>query len=246
MAAARRRPAAVAPTRRRSARVPRGPLATISGRCRAEDGCPARLVGARRVVSGIAESSQSHDFRVPATSTCGWSGVVAATRHPVQTPARRCRGGLPLVDATAGSRADAWTRCIPAATRHRCAQVDVAGHSERRSPRRFRDTNDRSACADRTCGAPIFRRATTLTRGERLGIHRGRASASRSHCGRASASTSPPRRDYAQNAPRSHFGPPVDAAVSSSAAARPACTASPPSSRSGSAGAPPRPVPTAR
>jgi hypothetical protein len=59
--------------------------------------------------------------------------------------ARRCRGG---------SRAGAWTRCIPAATRHPCAHVDVADHSKRRSPRRLRDTTDRSACADRMCGAP--------------------------------------------------------------------------------------------
>ena len=35
----------------------------------------------------------------------------------------------------------------------------------------------------------IFSRATTLNRGERLGIHRGRASASRSHGGRAAASS---------------------------------------------------------
>jgi hypothetical protein len=151
--AARRRPTTVAPTRRRSATVALpscsptfGPGASWAAghdqrSGRAEDGCPAHSVGARRIGSGVAESSRSHDFGVPATSTCGGAGVVAATRHPVQTPARRCHGGLPLVDATAGSPAGAWTRCIPAATRDRCAQVDVADYSKRRLPRRFRDTN---------------------------------------------------------------------------------------------------------
>ena len=51
--AARRRPAAVYPQ----------PLTTIEGRCRAEDGCPAHFVGARRTVVGIAESSRRPSLR---------------------------------------------------------------------------------------------------------------------------------------------------------------------------------------
>ena len=68
-------------------------------------GCPARLVGARRIAGGIAESSRSHDFGVPATSTCDCSGVVSAHETPGpnagspmprwgREPARG-RGGIP-------------------------------------------------------------------------------------------------------------------------------------------------------
>ena len=39
-----------------------GPLTTLKERCRAEDGCPARLVGVHRNGSGIAESLRSHDL----------------------------------------------------------------------------------------------------------------------------------------------------------------------------------------
>ncbi len=53
------------------------------GRCRAEDGCPARSVGAHRSVGGIAESSrQSFATEWSATSTCGRRAVVAAWDTP--------------------------------------------------------------------------------------------------------------------------------------------------------------------
>jgi hypothetical protein len=136
-AAAHRRSAAVAATRRRPAAVARsspalGPGASL-GRdhdrgswqcCRC---CPARAVGARRVVvvsrnrCGVITSECPR--RLPVIDQT----LLRPTRHPVQTPARRCRGGVRLADAAIGSRAGAWTRCIPAATRLRRAQVDVAG-----------------------------------------------------------------------------------------------------------------------
>jgi len=46
---------AVAAARRRAAAVYPQPRTTMPGRCRAEDGCPAHLVGAHRTLSGIAE-----------------------------------------------------------------------------------------------------------------------------------------------------------------------------------------------
>ncbi len=176
--------------RRRSARVPRWAADHDRG------SMAGLKIGAPHILSAHTASAAVSRNRRGVRLKSGPRRLPAAdetssrpTRHPVQTPARRGRCGLRLTDAAVGSRADVWTRCIPAATRLRRAQVDVADHSERRPPRRFRDTSDRPACADKTCGAPIFSPATTLTRGERLGIHRGRASAS---SGRAAASSVPP------------------------------------------------------
>ena len=120
---------------------------------------PRTSVGARRIGSGIAESSRSHDFGVPATSTCGSSGVLAATRHPVQTPARRCHRGVPSrrVDAVVSQ-----PRSTPPSP-----QLDVAGTPGEGLPRRLRDTDDRPACSDKMCGAPsgALQRPSIVVRG---------------------------------------------------------------------------------
>jgi len=91
-------------------------------------------------------------------------------RHPVQTPARRYHGGIisRRVDAVVSQ-----PRSTPPSP-----QLDVAGTLSEGLPQRFRDAADRSGHSDWTCGAPIFSPATTLNRGQRLRIHRGRAPAS--------------------------------------------------------------------
>jgi hypothetical protein len=72
-------------------------------------------------------------------------------------------------------------------------QLDVAGTPGEGLPRRFRDTNDRPACSDKVCGAPIFSAATILNRGKRLAIHRGRGEAPAiDHQGSAVASSHRP------------------------------------------------------
>ncbi len=106
-----------------------GPQPRSSGRCRAEDGAP-HVLSAHTVSAAVSRNRRGVMTQEwSATSTCGRSDVVAAHETPGPNagspmprwpPAHRCRSG---------SRADVWTRCIPAATRHRCAQVDVADHS---------------------------------------------------------------------------------------------------------------------
>lgn len=155
-------PAPKLQARRRPHRVASWPRATIRGRCRAKKGRPAHLVGARRGVGGVAELSRSHDSRLPATSTCGRAGVLAATSHPVGHRLAeatvgsdaRCCGHRPVHEPAFGR--SAWQ---PRAMSRR-AQVDVADRSWRTLPRRFRETADAAACTDRVCGAPIFSSAS--------------------------------------------------------------------------------------
>ena len=133
--AARRRSASVA--RRRSARVSRGPVTTIDGRYRAAEGAPHILSEHAGSVGGIAESSQSHHLRSgPRRLPVGARACSRPTRHPVQTPARRCHGGV------ASRRVDVVVS--QPRSRPPSPQLDVAGTLSEGLPRRFRDTNDRS------------------------------------------------------------------------------------------------------
>ncbi len=143
--AARRRSTAVA-ARRRSARVSRGPVTTIDARCRAQK-------GARHMLSEHTGSlAVSRSRRRVVTSECPrrLPAIVQArfrpTRHPVQTPARRCHGSVPSrrVDAVVSQ-----PRSRPPSP-----QLDVAGTPSEGLPRRFRDTADDAVCSDKTCGAP--------------------------------------------------------------------------------------------
>ena len=164
--------------RRRSARVSRGPVTTIEGRCRAPKGAP-HIVSAR-----TASSAVSRNRRGVMTSECprrlpaGARACSRPTRHPVQTPARRGHGGV------ASRRVDAVVsqpRSTPPSP-----QLDVAGTLGEGLPRRFRDTATDPALADSTCGAPsgalhrpsIVVSGWRYTAAARRRAHRGRVSAS--------------------------------------------------------------------
>ena len=105
-----------------------------------------------------------------ATSTWGYSSVLAA--HETPGP----NAGSPMPRWRTSRRVDvvvSQPRSTPPSP-----QLDVAGTLSEGLPQRFRDAADRSGHSDWTCGAPIFSPATTLNRGQRLRIHRGRAPAS--------------------------------------------------------------------
>ena len=129
--------------------------------------------------------------RLPA----GAQAWLRPTRHPVQTPARRCHGGVTSrrVDAVVSQ-----PRSTPPSP-----QLDVAGTLGEGLPRRFRDTDDRSGVRRQNVRGTLFSSATILDRGKRLRIHRGRASASSHRRGRAPASSRPrPCPQRALRAPR--------------------------------------------
>jgi hypothetical protein len=87
-------------------------------------GCPAHRVGIHRIGSGIAESSRSHDFRVPATSTGGRSSVLTA--H--ETPGPNAGSPMPRW----GCEPARGRGAIPAAKQASVPAVGRRGHSERR------------------------------------------------------------------------------------------------------------------
>ncbi len=197
--------------RRRSARVPRWAATTIEGRCRAEDWCPARLVGARRVVSGIAESSQSHDSRVvrdvylrQVRRRCGPRDTRSKRR--LAEAAVAAGALMPQLghEAASGRGVSQPRRRLRV---HRWTSRALLAKVASTIPRYQRPSGVRRQNVRGT----IFSPATTVDRGERLRIRRGRApaskqpprqaSASRSHRGRAAASSHSPsglRRHVAQ------------------------------------------------
>ncbi len=97
----------------------------------------------RRYRGIVAESSpRSGPRRLPAIVQAWFR----PTRHPVQTPARRCHGGV------TSRRVDAVVS--QPRSRPPSPQLDVAGTPGEGLPRRFRDTCIDPALADSTCGAP--------------------------------------------------------------------------------------------
>ena len=106
-----------------------------------------------------------------ATSTCGRGSVLAAEEAPGPNAGSPLPAVMRRTEATAGSRAGAWTRWYPSREAHlrlRCrTSRTTLGEG---LPQRFRDTNDRPAHADKVCGAPIFSPATTVHRGPAAGI----------------------------------------------------------------------------
>ncbi len=123
----------------------------------------------------------------PATSTCGGSDVVAAHETP---------------GPNAGSPRPRWPQAsLMPQLGHEPASGRGVSQPRRRLPwhRWTSRTTPSEGRLDDSAIPPTVRRAPTgraghhlqpcndPDRGERLGIHRGRASASRSHCGRASA-----------------------------------------------------------
>ena len=143
--------------RRRSARVPRGPVTTIEERYRAEEGAPHVLSEHAASLGGIAESSRSHDFGVPATSTCDCSGVVSA--H--ETPGPNAGSPMPRW----GHEPARGRGGIPAAKHASVPQLDVAGTPGEGLPRRFRDTSYRSGVRRQNVRGTLFRSAPFLDRG---------------------------------------------------------------------------------
>ena len=132
--------------RRRSARVSRGPVTTIEKRCRAQDGAPNTL-SARTAPSAVSRNrcgviASECPRRLPA----GARACSRPTRHPVQTPARRCHGGV------SSRRVDAVVS--QPRSRPPSPQLDVAGTPGEGLPRRFRDTCIDPALADSPCGPP--------------------------------------------------------------------------------------------
>ena len=59
-----------------------GPVTTIDGRCRAQDGCPAHLVGVHRTAAVSRNRRGVMTSEWSATSTCGCSSVLAAHETP--------------------------------------------------------------------------------------------------------------------------------------------------------------------
>ncbi len=150
--------------------VGRSPRSTE--RCRAQRGCPARLVGAHRSVGGIAESSRSHRLR-SARDVYRWE--LERARGPRDTRSKRR-----LAEATVGSRAGAWTWWYPS----REARLRPRSWTSRALLAKgclddsAIPTTD-PACSDKVCGAASSA-LQRFHRGQRLGIHRGRMSASSS------------------------------------------------------------------
>ena len=143
---ARRRSAAVA-ARRRSARVSRWSghhdRRTLQSFRRVPRTYCRSAPHRRRYRGVVAESSpRSGPQRLPAIVQAWFR----PTRHPVQTPARRCHGGVTSrrVDVVVSQ-----PRSTPPSP-----QLDVAGTPGEGLPRRLRDTRAEPACSDKVCGAP--------------------------------------------------------------------------------------------
>ena len=69
------------------------------------EGCPEHSGGAHRMLSGIAESSRSYDYRVGRDV---YLGLLKRARGPRDTRSKRRLG-----DTTVGSLAGGWTRWYP-------------------------------------------------------------------------------------------------------------------------------------
>jgi hypothetical protein len=177
-------------------------LAAARPRCIPSRSPRSRVVARRKMVP--------RTFGRHAPNACWYRGVVEATfaqRGPRRPPARtdpssrlgytassrrlvtpswhRRAGGHRGIGEPAFGPGVSW-----AATTSDQPQVDVVDHSQVMTLQRFRDTAADTVCADKMCGAPIFRTATTLDRGCGPARHPGRAPA-RYHRGRATASSEP-------------------------------------------------------
>ena len=172
-------PRSASVARRRSARVSvgRSPRSRNVAELR---GCPAHLVGATASAAVSRNRCGVMTSECPRRLPAGAQACSRPTRHPVQTPARRCHGGV------ASRRVDAVVS--QPRSRPPSPQLDVAGTLGEGLPRRFRDTGSRSGARRQHVRGTLLRSAPFLDRGKRLGIHRGRVSAS-NHRGRAAASS---------------------------------------------------------